>query len=117
MIFNLSIVNIVPESDVENINLLGSVYYIGSGNLSVKLSDNSGNIFYGCHSWWSKEHYFQFTDNTIRNKFLSSREFLTQRQIDDINLSISNLYERIVLDGVSKENWNAALIELGLFEL
>lgn len=51
MIFNLSIVNIVPESDVENINLLGSVYYIGSGNLSVKLSDNSGNIFYGCHSW------------------------------------------------------------------
>lgn len=104
MKFNLSVVNIVPDAHLVAVNQIAALYGCGDNNLSVKLIDSNGAVYWGCHSWWKPEDYALFSNAELR------------AQIIPVELlpSLSYLYERLVLDGDAQENWQAALDELGL---
>jgi len=104
MKFNLSVVNIVPDTHKDALNQIAELYGCGTNNLSVKLQDAEGNIFWGCHSWWKPEDYAVFSDEELRQEVIST----------ELQPSLEHLYERLVLDGVAQENWTAALDALGL---
>lgn len=103
MSYNLSVVNIVPDSHKDAINSIAAIYGCGPNNLSVKLQ-GEGDIYWGCHSWWKPEHYAIFSDDELRAQIVPT----------ELLPSLEFLYERLVLDGDSQENWTAALSELGL---
>lgn len=105
--FNLSVVNIVPDAHRDSINQIAELYGCGENNLSVKLIDSKGAVYWGCHSWWKPEDYAQFSDQDLRD------------QIVPIELapSLEFLYERLMLDGDAQENWQAALALNGLSEV
>lgn len=102
--FNLSVVNIVPDAHKDAVNRIAEAYGCGPDNLSVKLQDTEGNIFWGCHSWWKPEDYAVFSDEELRNQVVP----------DELKPSLEHLYERLMLDGSSQENWLSALTELEL---
>ncbi|WP_411686923.1 hypothetical protein [Acinetobacter indicus] len=102
--FNLSVVNIVPDAHKDAINQIAELYGCGENNLSVKLIDSTGNIFWGCHSWWKPEHYAIFSDDGLRAQVVPA----------ELAPALEHLYERLMLDGNSQENWQSALSELGL---
>ena len=102
--FNLSVVNIVPDAYKDAVNQIAEAYGCGPNNLSVKLEDAEGNIFWGCHSWWKPEDYAAFSDEELRNQVVP----------DELKPSLEHLYERLMLDGSSQENWQSALDELNL---
>ena len=103
MKFNLSVVNIIPDAHKDAINQIAELYGCGSNNLSVKLQGEDG-IYWGCHSWWKPEDYAIFSDEELRNQVVP----------DELKPSLEHLYERLMLDGSSQENWQAALDELNL---
>ena len=102
--FNLSVVNIVPDAHKDAINQIAALYGCGENNISVKLVDSKGAIHWGCHSWWKPEDYALFSDEELRNLMVPV----------ELQPSLEFLYERLVLDGDSQENWQAVLSELGL---
>ena len=104
MSYNLSVVNIVPDAHHDSINQIAELYGCGSNNLSVKLIDSTGAIYWGCHSWWNPEHYAIFSDGELRAQVVPV----------ELQPSLEHLYERLMLDGNSQENWQRALDELGL---
>jgi len=104
MKFNLSVVNIIPDTHKDAINLIAEAYGCGSNNLSVELIDSNGAIYWGCHSWWKPEDYALFSDPDLRVQIIPV----------ELQPSLEFLYERLVLDGDTQENWQAALSELGL---
>lgn len=103
--FNLSVVNIIPDAHRDSINQIAELYGCGPNNMSVKLQGPDG-IYWGCHSFWKPEDYAQFSDPDLR------------AQIVPIELapSLEFLYERLMLDGDAQENWQAALALNGLSE-
>ena len=105
--FNLSVVNIVPDAHKDAINQIAELYDCGPNNLSVKLQDAEGNIFWGCHSWWKPEDYAQFSDEELRQQVVPT----------ELQPSLEHLYERLMLDGSAQENWQAALALNGLSEV
>lgn len=106
MKFNLSVVNIVPDSHKDAINQIAELYGCGSNNLSVKLQGEDG-IYWGCHSWWKPEDYAVFSDNDLRQQVVPA----------ELQPSLEFLYERLMLDGSAQENWQAALDELNLTQV
>lgn len=102
--FSLSVVNIVPDNHKDAINQIAELYGCGSNNLSVKLQDAEGNVFWGCHSWRKPEDYAEFTDSDLRSAVVPV----------DLQPALEHLYERLELDGDSMNNWNTALTELDL---
>ena len=102
--FNLSVVNIIPDAHKDAINQIAELYGCGPNNLSVKLIDSNGTVYWGCHSWWKPEDYALFSDPDLR------------AQVVPLELlpSLEFLYERLVLDGDAQENWKVVLSELGL---
>lgn len=102
MVFNLSVVNISSDVYANAINAVAEYYGCGANNLSVKLIDSGGNIFWGCHSFWNPDDYLFFKQNVPPDEFAYAIE------------AFQNLYERVVLGGDSSENWFSALNELGL---
>ena len=104
MSFNLSVVNIVPDAHRDSINSIAALYGCGENNISVKLVDSNGGIYLGCHSWWKPEDYALFSDPDLRAQIVPP----------ELLPSLEYLYERLVLDGDSQENWQAALSELRL---
>lgn len=46
-IYNLSVVNIVPDIYKESINSIAEIYGCGSNNVGVKLKDSNDQIFLG----------------------------------------------------------------------
>lgn len=102
--FNLSVVNIIPDAHRGSINQIAELYGCGPNNMSVKLQDASGAIYWGCHSFWKPEDYAQFSDPDLRAQIVPT----------ELSPSLEFLYERLVLDGNAQENWQAALAELGL---
>lgn len=102
--FNLSVVNIVPDAHLVAVNTIAELYGCGENNISVKLVDSDGSIYWGCHSWWKPEDYAQFSDPDLRAQIVPT----------ELSPSLEFLYERLVLDGNAQENWQAALSELGL---
>lgn len=105
--FNLSVVNIIPDAHKDAINQIAELYDCGSNNLSVKLHDAEGNVYWGCHSWWKPEDYAQFSDDELRQQVVPA----------ELQPALEHLYERLMLDGNSQENWQSALGELGLSEV
>lgn len=101
--FNLSVVNIVPDVHKDAVNQIAELYGCGPNNLSVKLQGEDG-IYWGCHSWWMPEDYATFSNDELRAQIVPTESLP----------SLEFLYERLVLDGDSQENWQAALSELGL---
>ena len=101
--FNLSVVNIVPDAHKDAINQIAELYGCGENNLSVKLQGEAG-VYWGCHSWWKPEDYAIFSDEELRAQIIPT----------ELLPSLEHLYERLVLDGNAQENWQAALSELGL---
>ena len=104
MKFNLSVVNIIPDAHKDAINEIAELYDCGENNLSVKLIDSNGAIYWGCHSWWKPEDYALFSDDEMRAQVIPA----------DLAPSLEHLYERLMLDGSSQENWQSALDELSL---
>lgn len=102
--FNLSVVNIIPDAHRDSINQIAELYRCGENNLSVKLIDSKGAIYWGCHSFWKPEDYAQFSDADLRSQIVPP----------ELLPSLEFLYERLVLDGDAQENWQAVLRELGL---
>ena len=102
--FNLSVVNIVLDVHKYAVNQIAELYGCGPNNLSVKLVDSNGSIYWGCHSWWKPEDYALFSDAELRAQIIPA----------ELLPSLEFLYERLVLDGDSQENWQSALIALGL---
>lgn len=102
--FNLSVVNIVPDAYKGAINQIAEAYGCGPNNLSVKLKDGGGKVFWGCHSWWKPEDYAQFSDDELRQQIVPV----------ELQPSLEFLYERLMLDGNAQENWQSALEELNL---
>ena len=103
MKFNLSVVNIIPDAHKDAINMIAEAYGCGPNNLSVKLQGEDG-IYWGCHSWWKPEDYAIFSDGGLRQQVVPT----------ELQPSLELLYERLVLDGDSQENWQAALALNGL---
>ncbi len=101
--FNLSVVNIVPDTHRDSINQIAELYGCGPNNMSVKLQGLDG-VYWGCHSWWKPEDYALFSDDEMRAQVIPA----------DLAPSLEFLYERLVLDGNAQENWQAALVERGL---
>lgn len=107
MKFNLSVVNIIPDAHKDAINQIAELYGCGENNLSVKLIDSTGAIYWGCHSWWKPEDYGQFSDAELRAQIVPS----------ELQPSLEFLYERLMLDGDAQKNWQAALALHGLSEV
>ena len=104
--FNLSVVNIVPDAHKDAINQIAELYGCGPNNLSVKLQGEDG-IYWGCHSWWKPEDYAVFSDDELRQQIVPT----------ELQPSLEFLYERLMLDGDAQENWQAALALNGLSEV
>ena len=104
MKFNLSVVNIIPDAHKDAINQIAELYGCGSNNLSVKLQDTDGNIYWGCHSWWKPEDYALFSDDELRQQVVPA----------ELQPALEHLYERLALDGDAQEDWQSALDEPGL---
>ena len=102
--FNLSVVNIVPDEHREAVNQIAEIYGCGENNISVKLIDSKGAIYWGCHSWWKSEDYAILSDDELRQQVVPT----------ELQPSLEFLYERLMLDGDAQENWTTALAELGL---
>ena len=101
--FNLSVVNIVPDTHKDVINQIAELYGCGENNVSVRLQGDDG-IYWGCHSWWKPEDYAVFSDADLRAQVVPS----------ELLPSLEFLYERLMLDGESQENWQQALVEMRL---
>ncbi len=101
--FNLSVVNIISDAHKDALNQIAELYGCGPNNLSVKLQGEDG-IYWGCHSWWKPEDYALFSDDEMRAQVVPA----------ELAPALEHLYERLVLDGNSQENWQGALDELGL---
>ena len=114
MIYNLSVVNIIPTAYLNLINALAEAYGCGPNNMSVPLSKNSEITHYGCHSFWRIDDYAEFSSNELRNAFISQLDPDLQ---EPMQAAVAALYERTVLNGDAQENWQAALQELGLTKL
>ena len=104
--FNLSVVNIVPDAHKDAVNQIAELYGCGTNNLSVKLQGEDG-IYWGCHSWWTPDHYAVFSDDELRQQVVPT----------ELQPSLEFLYERLMLDGDAQENWQAALALNGLSEV
>ena len=102
--FNLSVVNIVPNTHKDAINQIAELNDCGENNLSVKLIDSTGAVYWGCHAWWKPEHYALFSDDELRQQVVPA----------ELAPVLEHLYERLMLDGDCQENWQSALGELGL---
>ena len=102
--FNLSVVNIIPDEHREAVDQVAALYGCGENNLGVRLLNADGLIYWGCHSWWKPEDYALFSDEELRAQVVPP----------ELAPSLEFLYERLVLDGDAQENWQAALDELGL---
>ena len=101
--FNLSVVNIIPDTHKDAINQIAALYGCGDNNLSVKLQGADG-VYWGCHSWWKPEDYAVFSDDGLRQQVVPT----------ELQPALEFLYERLVLDGDAQENWQAALALKGL---
>ena len=99
MSYNLSVVNIIPDAHKDAINQIAELYGCGENNLSVKLIDSNGAIYWGCHSWWKPEDYALFSDDDLRALVVP----------EELAPALEFLYERLVIDGDAQENWQAAL--------
>jgi len=106
MKFNLSVVNIIPDTHKDAINQIAELYGCGANNLSVKLQGEDG-IYWGCHSWWKPEDYAIFSDDELRQQVVPT----------ELQPALEFLYERLMLDGDAQENWKAALALNGLSEV
>ncbi|QBK69579.1 hypothetical protein [Acinetobacter johnsonii] len=106
MKFNLSVVNIIPDTHKDALNQIAELYGCGPNNLSVKLQGEDG-IYWGCHSWWKPEDYAVFNDDELRQQVVP----------EELHPSLEFLYERLMLDGDAQENWQAALALNGLSEV
>lgn len=104
--FNLSVVNIVPDAHKDALNQIAELYGCGSNNLSVKLQGEDG-VYWGCHAWWKPEDYALFSDEEMRSQIIPA----------ELAPSLEHLYERLVLDGDAHQNWQAALALNGLSEV
>lgn len=101
--FNLSVVNIVPDFQKDAINQIAALYGCGDSNLSVKLQGEDG-IYWGCHSWWKPEDYALFSDAELRAQIIPA----------ELLPSLEFLHERLMLDDIAQENWQQALVEMRL---
>lgn len=104
--FNLSVVNIIPDAHKDAVNQIAELYGCGPNNLSVKLQGEDG-IYWGCHAWWKPEDYAMFSDDDLRAQIIPA----------ELAPALEFLYERLVLDGDAQENWQAALALNGLSEV
>ena len=112
---HLSIVSIVHEIHRESMNELAEILQMGPDNLSTKLVDSSGQVFYGCHSWWTQEKYNIFKNYAVLEsmgvdikRYVPAIHAMFDAIVDTINMSQEQK------DTVAGLNWNTSLELLGL---
>lgn len=114
---NLSIVNIIPEEFVSEINELANILGMGENNLSIKLIDEQGKLYYGCHSWWEIDKYITFKDHGRLSKMGIN--------IDTYKQALTLLHEFLIdtrnydeeIRSIPSYNWENALKELNLTQV
>ena len=89
--FNLSVVNIVPDAHKVAVNRIAELYGCGGNIISVKLQGEDG-IYWGCHSWWKPEDYALFSDEELRAQIVPS----------ELQPSLEFLYERLMLRRIGR---------------
>lgn len=72
MTYSISCVLLIPAKYREEINLLADSLGYGPDNLSVALSDASGNKWYGCHTWCVQAFLDQLVDPKYACEALSA---------------------------------------------
>lgn len=108
---NISVVNLIPDQYKEKINTLAEVLHTGPNSMSVKLTDISGGIWWGCHAWWLPEDlaYFKDPESSLSEGIdLSLYEEALQYlkwYVVDTEYGGSH---------IAIENWNMALEQEGL---
>jgi hypothetical protein len=103
-VYNLSVVNIVPDAQRVAVNKIAELFGCGENNIGVKLQKADGSIYWGCHSWWIPEDYATFSNPDVRAQVVPA----------DLLPSLAFLYERTSYSDSPQDNWQAALLELGL---
>ena len=99
MDYSLSVVNLYKDSFKDLLNSLAGHYGCGPNNMSIKLVDNNGNVFWGCHSWWKPEDYTLFKEAPIPQ----GMEFLQEAK--------NNLIEFLGEEGEQPlDTWKRALL-------
>lgn len=115
---NLSVVSIVHEIHRESMNELAEILQMGPDNLSTKLVDSSGQVFYGCHSWWTQEKYNIFKNYAV----LESMGVDIKRYIPAIHAMFDAIIDTANMlqdqkDVIAGINWKNTLELLGLSEV
>ena len=77
--------------------------FISAFNASDRVKEVFDKID-SCQKYWLIHPEYRFSDDELRAQIIPS----------EILPSLEFLYERLVLDGDAQENWQAALIGLGL---
>lgn len=60
--YTLSVVQLCPGTYRDAANAVAEAAGYGPNNLSVKLKDAGGVIWWGCHAWWKPSVFFAIAD-------------------------------------------------------
>lgn len=82
--YKLSIVSICPDASRAVINSLAEQYGAGQDNMSVKLIDQKGDVWWGCHSWWKQEDYDVFKNEVVTSSSIEIQDAL-KRLIESVD--------------------------------
>lgn len=114
---HLSIIHIVSSEHAPLLNELAELLGYGANNLSIPLQNVDG-IFYGCHSWWTKQKCELFHDRDALAAMIPNFSVYTG--------ALDALHEFVIdTEGMNPEQWvdvptlnkNNAYSTLGLVRL
>lgn len=84
----LSIVQICADEYKEGLNSLANFLGYEGDNLTVKLVNNAGEVFWANHGWWAVEKHAFMHDTTALRTLIPDADYCVE--------CIANLYERVV---------------------
>lgn len=98
--YTLSVVQICPDQYKDSANALAEAAGYGPNNLSVKLTDTHGSVWWGCHAWWIPEVFVaQTRSEDTEVQFILDQVITSTREtmdghwkevLDDLGLSVYN---------------------------
>lgn len=57
--YSLSVVQVCPDAYKGAANAIAEAAGYGPDNLSVKLVDQDGGVWWGCHAWWIEDRFHE----------------------------------------------------------
>lgn len=99
--YTLSVVQICPDAYKTVAESIAEAAGYGPNNLSVKLVDGDGNIYWGCHAWWIPEALQQNME-------------LPEGTPEEYRIALSHVITSVREHGDAHEHWMFVLLENGL---